>query len=386
MRNKLWSLLLLLPIAAFIAGCPTADDDDSSGDGDNPDPDVVITEANPDPQDPNNFYFRSDIWVRFDRVPDMAEITVTQGGTAIDGSTAESSGGTVLTFTPAAPLIPSTDYELTIHWMPNSAGDLTYAFQTGPYGNELATPEATLVDSTYNIDLAAATFVEPPGIGPILQSQIGDIAILFMPTADSNFVAGELQILGALGEVTDPVNNTVIQTDCTETLAFTEQEPAVFDNPDMSVGPTDLEISIAGVSATINDLNITGTFHPDGTDMRGGTFAGSVDTRPLVDEIEEGGDDDAVCVLVEETIGVECEPCNDDGTEPFCLSLLAEDIVAERITGLVLEMMTCVDIITHFEASVDCGGDMQPDCDCSDATDYDADGDGVYELCPAYVP
>ncbi len=312
----------------------------------------------------------------------MAEITID----GVSGTTAESSGGTVLTFSPDAPLEPSTDYDMTIHWMPNSAGDFTFTFSTGPYGNELATPAATLVDSTYNIDLAGANFVEPPGVGPILQSQIGDIAILFMPTADSNFDTGELQIMGALGAVTDPVQNIVVQEDCTETLAFTEQEPAEFNNPDMSVGPTDLDISIQGISATINDLNITGTFHPNGDDMRGGTFAGSVDTRPLAPELDPEGGEDAVCALVEETIGVECEPCNDDGTEPFCLSLLATEIVAERIDGLVLEMMTCVDIITRYVASGDCGDDPLPACDCEDAPDYDSNGDGTYDLCPDYVP
>ena len=69
---------------------------------------------------------------------------------------------------------------------------------------------------------------------------------------------------------------------------------------------------------------------------------------------------------------------NDDGTELFCLSVLADSIVAKKIDGLALVAMTCETIIDMFIADP---------TECTDeAGDLDEDGDGVYELCGDYAP
>ena len=224
----------------------------------------------------------------------------------------------------------------------------------------------------------------------VLQSQIGDIAILFSMLDSSDFTPAAqpgLQIIGALGNVVDPVNGIIEQEDCTETLAFTsgpdgiigtaDDTPADWDDPRLLLGPTNLDISVQGIQATIDDLIIEGTFHPEGDDMRGGTFSGSVDTRPLAPELDPEGGEDAVCNLVEETIGIECEPCADDGSEPFCLSVLAVNIVAKKVDGLALDPMTCETIIDRY---------LVDPLDCPDAADLDAESDGVFEGCNDYTP
>jgi hypothetical protein len=387
MSKNLWSLLLL-PFLALAVGCPAGDDDDSSaGDDDDTAVPVIVTATNPTP-DEDNYFFAAKPWARFDRAPESATMTLKDAAGAEVASTSTVTG-TLMTLDPGAPLTPSAAYALEIEWAPCDGCPVTINFETGPYGNDLADPAGTLVGATYNIDLAQANFVEPPGVGPILQSQIGDIAILFSMLPESDFdVAAGLQIMGALGAVVDPVNGIIEQEICTETLAFTagpdgeigtaDDTPAGWNNPNLELGPTNLDISVQGIQATIQDLVITGTFHPDGDDMRGGTFAGKVDTRPLAPELDPEGGEGAVCDLVEETIGISCEACNDDGTEVFCLSVLADNIVAEKVDGLTLEAESCATIIADYVAD---------NAMCADeAAAYDEDGDGTYELCPAYVP
>jgi hypothetical protein len=374
MLKKLLLLSAMVPVGLISQACTgetTGDDDDATAD-----PPVVIVEANPEPGE-DNFFFQSPLWVEFDRAPDSATITLSGPDGDVAGTQESDNNGRVERFTPSAALTPSASYTMTVSWSP-SEGDLSVDFQTGPYGGMVGTP-GDLVDMAFNIDLAGAEFVEPPGVGPILQSQIGDIAIVFSPLATSDFDAGEIHIVGALGE--DSGGN-ITQDTCQESLAFTygpdgalgggDDVPAGWSNPDMELGPTDLSISVQGIEATIQDLVITGTFHPDLVDMRGGTFAGKVDTRPLAPELDPEGGEGAICDLVEETIGVGCEECGGDNPGEFCLSVLAEDIVAEEVPGLTVAERGCADILADAACADDHG-------------DYDEDDDGTYELCPEFV-
>ncbi len=117
-----------------------------------------------------------------------------------------------------------------------------------------------------------------------------------------------------------------------------------------------------------------------GAGLVGGVFAGIIDTRPLVGALGSGEDENEICDLVESTVGVSCISCTEDGDdtdEVFCLSLRAEDLAADMVEGLVLEDRPCELIITNFVTGEECP---------EEAASYDADDDGIYELCPAYMP
>jgi len=376
MLRNLWTVLALTFVTAtFVAvGCgPSADDDDSEPD---PSGSPVITDLTPAPAD-SDFFYQADLWVEWNIAPEGATYELSQAGTAVSGTTGTRSSGRVLTFTPDAALQPSTSYSSTVSWNSDDS-PLTFEFQTGAYGNELGT-ENDLVNKTFNLDLAAADFVEPPGVGPILQSQIGDIAILFSVTDDSDFTANELHILGAVG---DSEGGTVSQDLCGQTLGFTygpdgefgggDDLPATWSNPAMSMGPTNLSLSFQGTEVDIEDLNITGTFHPDLTDMRGGTFAGRIDTRPLNGLLDPDGGEDAICVLVAETVGVKCEECGGDNPGPYCLTLVAENVNADRVSDEGVVPLACEDIIAAAATCVD------------EAAAFDPDGDLSYSGCPAW--
>ncbi len=376
MLRNLWTVLALTFVAAtFVAvGCGPSGDDDDSG----PDPagSPVITDLSPGPGD-SDFFYQSDLWVEWNIAPEGATYALSMGGTAVAGTTATKSSGRVLTFTPDAALDPAASYSSTVSWnSPDSP--LTFDFQTGAYGNSLTT-ENDLLNKTFNLDLANAEFVEPPGVGPILQSQIGDVAILFSVTDDSNFSANELHILGAVG-TSEGV--TVSQDLCGQTLGFTygpdgalgggDDVPASWNNPVMEMGPTNLSLNFQGIEATIQDLNITGTFHPDLTDMRGGTFSGRIDTRPLAPELDPEGGEGAICDLVVETVGVKCEECGGDNPGVFCLSIVAENVNADRVAETGVEPRACEDIIADAATCPD------------EAAVFDPAADLSYTDCPAW--
>ncbi|HCP44981.1 MAG TPA: hypothetical protein DIU15_03015 [Deltaproteobacteria bacterium] len=390
---RIWLTLLTVAMGmTLVAGCEA--DGGDTGDDQNVTEDAPLITRMAPSADTVDFFFQANLEVEWNLPPTGATLSLTGAdGAAMGGVTEMSSSGRILSFNPDADLTPDSTYSVTVTWNSESS-PVDFSFQTGSYGNEVgADTQDGLVGRVFNLDLASANFVEPPGVGGILQSQIGDVAILFTMTAESNFDAAAqpgLHILGAIGEVE---GGQVSQGSCTETLTFTygvdgvqgtaDDTPARWSNPQMELGPTNLDIAVQGFSATIENLVISGTFHPDLDDMRGGTFAGKVDTRPLAPELDPEGGENAICELVVETVGVECEPCNEDGSEPFCLSVVAEDVAADGVEGMTLTPTSCADIITGFVAD---GVTCQEEAEAYD-TDADADGvlDGTYPDCPAYA-
>jgi len=389
MLTNLWRILALAFVATTllaVACTPSVDDDDGGPDV----PDApIVTDLSPGIAD-EDFFYQSSLWVEWNNAPEGATYTLTSdAGEVVAGTTEYASQGRVLSFTPDADLSPSASYTSSISWnSPDSP--LSVPFQTGAYGNQVA-DETSLLGRTYSLDLANADFVEPPGVGPILQSQIGDVSILFSVTdwVDAADPV-EMHILGALG---DENAGIVSQDICAQTLGFTagpdgetgtaDDIPAGWSDPVMEMGPTNLTLSFQGIDATVQDLNITGTFHPSLSDMRGGTFAGRIDTRPLAPELDPDGGEDAICELVSETVGVECEECGGDNPGVFCLTIYAENVNADEVADTTLVRRTCDLIINDYidDATV-----------CADAaTAFDADADedgtldGLYLGCPTWT-
>ena len=356
------------------------DDDSSSDDDDSVQPDVVVIDLSPEP-DETGFYAGAPLWVRFSQQPTAVDFEVTGPDGSVPLSETKSSNGRVYTFVPVDGLEPDTGYEVTLGWA--GADPVVYSFSTSQAGLPLDDP-SVLIDLAFMADLAGATFVEPPGVGPIFQSQLVDIALLGDMDASSDLSLASqpgVQFVVAVGTVTDPVSGTVEVEECATTSGMTigadglvgtaDDVPASFVNPAFELGPTDLDWFFQGTSMSWTDLQMSGVYTPDGEQIQGGALSFLMDTRPMGPELIPDGGEDSVCVLFEETVGVECEPCNDG--EPFCLFMVITDIEAHAVPGLDLELITCVDILQ--------------DPACADTwPDYDEDADGAYELCPDYVP
>ncbi len=402
MPKLLLRFLLLLLLAALVACSPSRrgssnngdddDDDSASGDddddatGDDDDDDATgddddatgcaeILETSPEPGDSNVFGDR--VTVTWDAVPQDGGITVeTSGGSSVSGSMSDDDNGRTLIFTADSPFGSDSTFTVTI--TQDCASDVPYEFSTGPYGDSVSN-QSNLIGRVFNIDLASATFVEPAGVGALLQGYLTDTYILFNATADSDLAGGEMHVLGATGELD---GGDIEQDWCAETLPFTygpdaiagtsDDEPADWQNPTMDLTAGELALSMQGVDTVIQDLQITATFHPQLSDFVGGTFAGLIDTRSMIGLLDSE-DPNAMCDLVQSTVGVSCVDCGDG--EEFCLQLVAENVSGSwqsQISGITPR--SCADIILDNS----CENDPW-------TTDGSSSGPIDPSLCPEYA-
>jgi hypothetical protein len=237
----------------------------------------------------------------------------------IAGTTTLSSDNETVIFTPNDPLSPSTAYSVTLNYCGGSA---EISFTTSDYGTPIS-DTSSLVGNTYELDLAAARIVQPDGIGSVLSSYLTQSILIGV----SDVTSTEIQMLGAIGkEKVSPAE----QDYCDPTIDFPAADFSA--QPFFTIGPQTTTLSVAGYNIEIGDLEITGTFKSDGSAFAGGTLAGTIDTRPLDPLV--GDEEGAICELAG-SFGAACEACSSDG-EPFCLSLVADQITAEEVSGLTL--------------------------------------------------
>jgi len=377
MRIQWWTLLLL-SLGLMATGCPQANDDDSAGDDDdaaNDDDAACAGILSVDPEADEDDVFGNKVSVTWDAVPSAGNIAVADAaGASVAGAITDDDNGRTLIFTADENFAADTTFTVTVSQ--DCTDDVPFDFTTGPYGAAVTT-ESDLIGRAFNLDLASATFVEPAGVGALLQGFLVDVYVIFNATDDSDLPNGEMHILGAVGELD---GGDIIQDTCNESLPFTtgpdgivgtaDDAEATWANPDMELEADALELSVQGVSATIQDLLISAKFHPELTGFVGGTFAGQIDTRPLVGLLDSE-DPNAICDLVEETVGITCEDCG--GGENFCLGVVAEDVSGNHLANLPngLEERTCVDIIE--------------DAACGNG-DYTVDGEDNGEIDPLLCP
>lgn len=326
--------------ALTLVGCNKDKDatgDDTGGDTNVPTCTVEISETVP-AQD-ESFYYRGTLEVYFTEADDTATVTLADSaGTAVSGTSSWSEDGTVLYFTPDSALAPSTSYTLTIDYC---AGSPDVSFMTSELGAEASTSDLT--GKAYTIDLASARFIEPEGIGSILGDLLEQNILVGVVSATDT----DLEMIGAIS-----VAGTTEQDVCAASIDFPAADFS--ENPFFSVGPEDTTIAVAGYSATIHGLEISGAFAPDLSYFGGGKLAGTIDSRDLATIPDladltgcDGTSDSCLCEFIAGTGLANCSAC-DDG-EPLCLTLLADQIVAEEIDGS-LSVITDADV------------DANPDC------------------------
>ena len=292
----------------FPDGC--GDDDDATDDDDAVE-EVIIVDMSPEPGADDHF-LSADLFVVFNQAPDSVELSVA----GVTGATETSSNGRVVTFDPSNPLEPNTEYLWTITWSPSIDSPIEIEFETGPHGDPVGDPDA-IIGRAYQIDVANADFTEPAGVGAILGSQLDGMVFLMAATPESS--GSDMHVILAQGE--ESAGN-VSQLPCVTTTYATagpdqvigtaDDAPGDFDNPDITVGPVDLafDAAIQGIGiGTVNDVFMTSTFHPALDDLQGGIVEGTIDTRPLAPELDPDGDEDALCQLLEEVVGVEFRSC-----------------------------------------------------------------------------
>lgn len=311
--------------ALALVACKKGDDTDTTDTDTDVGCGVTISEQIPAP-DQTGVYYRSSLEWTFSEADSTAAVTVTTGGTDVAGSGEWVDN--IYIWTPSAEFAPSTTYDVSLTYC---TGTVSSSFTTSAIGTPVADP-ATLTDLSFVLDIASGRFVEPAGVGALLQQQLNVDILIGIVTAD----ATTLTLQGALG-VEDA--NPPAQDLCTPSIDFPSANFS--DNPYFEVGPQNTTIEVQGIAITIDDLFVSGALAADGSAIAGAVLAGSIDTRPLVDLVEPGGDDDAVCLLVQ-TFGIDCQACTGGGD--FCLSLLVDSIAAAQAPGLTVVTRTETDI------------------------------------------
>jgi hypothetical protein len=312
--------------AAMLAACsggkdtgPTGDTGGTPGDDDDACENSVVTRF-PVSGDADVFY-KTDVRFSLEAEEADASITVTDGaGAVVDGQTTVA--GTLVTWDGTADLAPSTAYTATLSY---SCGEDAISFTTSNTGEPTG---GGLEGRVYALDLAGGDWVEPPGVGPLLSSQLGDTQVLVSPLA---LDATSITMIGAIG-------SAGIQDLCSPTLPF---PPADWTDPYFSLAAPALDLVVAGFTVTIQDLDLSGAFAPDASRIQGAALKGTIDTRPLGVAFDLGTAPDAVCQLVA-TFGVACQECGDG--EPYCLSVYIDAVEAGYLNGSTIVERTDADI------------------------------------------
>ncbi|HND31167.1 MAG TPA: hypothetical protein PKY30_14620 [Myxococcota bacterium] len=309
--------LYLLGVLGLVVGCDGGTEKDSGGDSGVVSECSITVDKTIPSKDQSDFYHRGVLEFHLSDKDASAKVTADFSGT-----TTTSEDGTIVYYTPDAPLDPSTSYSATFTYCD---GDKTFdlPFSTSALGTDLT---VDLVGKAYQLDLAKANIVKPPNIGSVLGSLLTTPILIGVAEVSGT----QLTMVGAIG-----VEGGGGQDYCTQTIDFPVADFA--ESPYVKVGPQDTTLSISGANIKIGNLEITGTFAADGSYFGGGTLEGSVDARDIAAALPDlGYDADGLCELIA-GFGAACETCPTDSA-PYCLTLVANSIIAEGISGSVVEV------------------------------------------------
>lgn len=288
--------------------------DDSRVDSDPPDPcRVEVLETLP-MDGATDVFYRSEVAFTLSRYDRSAGLSIDDvpGQSRIEED--------VVTFTPDAPLSPSTEYTARFTYCEGQR-ELSLRFTTSSTG--AAVDSQSLVGQTWQVDLLSGRIVEPPGVGSLLESYLEFDLLLQAVQADAN----TLGLRMASGD------DQGTQEPCAGTVDLVTDFSA---NPAFSYGPQDTRMPFGANTVTLEDFTLSGALTPDSSGMQGLRIGGRADTRPLVDLVEEGGPDDAICSLMA-GFGVTCVTCSSDGG-PYCIDLLLVDARAGQSATALQEI------------------------------------------------
>lgn len=281
-------------------------------------------------------YYLSNLTVELSDPDETASLTLTDAsGAEVDGEVTVDDD--TLTFAPGAALSPSTSYNLNVSYC-GSEEPAVIPFTTSALGTALDGGNESIVGQTYAVDISAGRFVEPAGVGDLIGGLLENKILIGVTSVEND----QMSIRGAISD-----GATTDQDMCTQTLE--EFPPADFTtSPYFEIPKEDVTLSVAGFTATIYGLEVTGTYASDATYFGGGTLKGELDARQILPLLGDAGLDaetpEEVCGLLL-GFGVQCVECISDG-EPLCVRLSVMDLIADA-TGAELVPLTADDIAAN---------------------------------------
>lgn len=252
------------------------------------------------------------------------------GFSVTDADGAEVSGAVTLTETdgvitgatwaPDALLEADTAYSWTVDVCSATGGG---GFTTGEHGDRV--DPTVLADTSFDLDLYHATWVEPEGGASVFRSLFDGLLLLGVESADD----ANIDLIAAVGQQID--EETIYQDPCFETANF--EATAFQNNPYATVGPTTLTLDVQGIPAPLQNVKVSGAFIDGGAALAGGTLEAELDARDVAASI--GYTEDQVCELLETFVQIDCVPCDSDG-ESYCVGLELTDVEGALVPGLRL--------------------------------------------------
>lgn len=284
------------------------------------------------PNGTTDAYFRGLVWAELDAPSDDWSVSVIDdAGEAVTSLPIDANE----TYQAIIPLLePNSDYTLRVE---TCAGATETRFSTSEIGTPIDADALTGV--VYELDFQSATVLEPAGAAEavvlILQQYISLLRV-----EHSN---GLITMLGALG-IEDEQGDT-IQDPCSRSLDL----PIEFswDNPVISYGEPQVSFAWLDAEVEVNDMAGSGSVTPDLSQLVGLRLSGWLDTREHSTVIPdlEGTGPGAVCDLAGD-FGITCEPCNGNEDEAYCVSVVFENLQANRVDVEIGEW-TLDDVAEH---------------------------------------
>lgn len=183
---------------------------------------------------------------------------------------------------------------------------------------------AETVGLVYSFALEDATIEKPSGLGTLIDGQLNQSIVVEVQAADA--LTMDLLVGLSAADTSDE------QDYCAATTSLTDASFA--ENPSFSVGPSTLSISAQGITLTLEDVYLSGTFSADLSEITNGELSALMDTEPLDALAEEYGADSA-CTLLS-YIGASCVDCADG--EETCVEFVATKMLGEGVKMDLVEI------------------------------------------------
>jgi hypothetical protein len=246
------------------------------------------------------------------------------------------------------------------------------SFRTSRVGIPLADP-ATLAGTSWALDLATASAVTPAGIEFTWPQAIVPGLLVLDLRANSNpadglVVARTSWASGIGSNPAEPVPACVGGT--------TDQKgaPSTFDGREITLAPRDLRIGVAEAESVLYAAELRLLVDPDLGAVGGGVLTGLFDVRPFdLTELGRALNGGACGFLGEQ--GISCLPCPDGVVACHAVELrgIRGVPIADPGTSPFLWEDDCVARL-----------DLRETTCAAAASAMDPDGDGFFQLCPAF--
>jgi hypothetical protein len=254
-------------------------------------------------------------WSGVDILLSQADATATvvvtdSAGTEVSGTVERYLDDTRIEFLPSEPYAAGETYTATLNWGCDPAPS---SFTAGSEGTDPVADPSSLIDRTWVLDLKDGRFVAPDGIGPALQTMLEVKLLLGVTAAD----ATTLQFRTGAEDGAGGQDLSASTTDFDAAADFS-------GNPFFTASQPVLGMVIEGDPIDVEQLDISGSFAADGSEIVGFRMSGIVDTRDLKEALEVEADG-AVCDLFGASFNVECEACP-SGDGDYCITLVVADL------------------------------------------------------------